>query len=298
LMPAGTKLAVAVVILAAASLFALQLMRPAPAEPGRFADFGGDPVAGETVFWAAGCASCHKAEGAQGEAALVLSGGQRLATPFGTFVVPNISTHPQAGIGSWSLDTFARAVTRGVSPEGKHYYPAFPYTSYALMTDGDVADLFAYMTTLPASDITHPDHELSFPYNLRPTLGLWKRLNGDPRFVGPAPSPELERGRYIVEALAHCAECHTPRDAIGRMDRGAWMAGAPNPTGQGRIPNITPGVLRWSVGDIAYYLETGFTPEFDSAGGHMAAVITNMQKLSPEDRQAIAAYLLLLPTVP
>ncbi|WP_425091379.1 c-type cytochrome [Tropicimonas sp. S265A] len=297
-MPAGNKLAVAAVIVGAASLFALQLMRPAPAIPGRFNDIGGDPVPGEAVFWAAGCASCHKAPDAKGDDALVLSGGQRLVTEFGTFVVPNISSHPTAGIGNWTLDTFARAMTQGVSPEGNHYYPAFPYTAYALMTDTDVANLFAYMTTLPASDAVHPDHDLSLPYNIRAGLGLWKRLNGDPGFVGPTGTDTLERGRYLVEALAHCAECHTPRDSFGRLEKSAWMAGAPNPSGQGRIPNITPGTLRWSAGDIAYYLETGFTPDFDSAGGHMASVITNMQQLTAEDREAIAAYMLLLPSIP
>ncbi|MEM9395064.1 MAG: cytochrome c [Pseudomonadota bacterium] len=289
---------VAVIMLAAAALFAWQLMRPAPMELGRFDDIGGDPVAGEAVFWAAGCVSCHKAPGAEGEDQLVLSGGQRLETAFGTFVVPNISTDPDAGIGRWNVGTFAHAVTQGVSPNGRHYYPAFPYASYALMTDTDVADLFAYMTTLPASTAVQDDHDLKFPYTFRPGLGLWKRLNGDPRFKGPSGTPELERGRYLVEALSHCAECHTARDLIGRIDKDAWMAGAPNPTGTGRIPNITPGTLRWSRGDISYYLETGFTPDFDSAGGHMANVITNMQKLTPEDRNAIAAYLLQLPSQP
>lgn len=296
-MRAGNRVVAAALVIAAAIIFTWQLMRPAPVELGRFADLGGDPIVGEQVFWAAGCASCHKAEGAQGDDALILSGGQRLETPFGTFVVPNISTDPEAGIGGWNIDTFARAVTRGVSPQGRHYYPAFPYTAYALMTDQDVADLYAYMTTLPASAARHGDHELGFPYSIRAGLGLWKRLNGDPRYVGPGGTDELERGRYLVEALAHCAECHSPRDRFGRIDRKAWMGGAPNPTGRGTIPNITPGVLRWSAGDIAYYLETGFTPEFDSAGGHMAAVITNMQKLTPEDRAAIATYLLQIETV-
>ncbi|MDJ0860497.1 MAG: cytochrome c [Dinoroseobacter sp.] len=297
-MHAGNKLVVAVIFFAAAALFTWQLMRPAPQEPGRFNDIGGDPVAGEAVFWAAGCASCHKAPGAEGEDALVLTGGQRLETPFGTFVVPNISTDPDAGIGRWNLEMFADAVTLGVSPRGEHYYPAFPYTSYALMTDTDVADLFAYMTTLPASKAENGAHELKFPYTFRPGLGLWKRVNGDPRFQGPKGTPEVERGRYLAEALAHCAECHTPRDFMGRLEKDEWMAGAPNPTGTGRIPNITPGTLRWTQGDIAYYLETGFTPDFDSAGGHMASVVTNMQKLTAEDREAIAAYLMQLPSLP
>jgi mono/diheme cytochrome c family protein len=112
-------------------------------------------------------------------------------------------------------------------------------------------------------------------------------------YVGPAdPS---ERGRYLVEAAGHCAECHTPRTALGGLDTDRWMAGAPNPSGKGRIPGLTPAQLKWGLEDIAYYLETGFTPDFDSAGGEMAQVVRNMARLTPEDRLAIAAYIKALP---
>lgn len=112
-----------------------------------------------------------------------------------------------------------------------------------------------------------------------------------------APTPELERGRYLVEALGHCAECHTPRNAFGGLDKANWMGGAPNPSGEGRIPNITPAALRWNAAEIAEYLKSGFTPEFDSAGGSMAAVIRNTSQLTDSDRAAIAAYLAALPSV-
>jgi mono/diheme cytochrome c family protein len=108
---------------------------------------------------------------------------------------------------------------------------------------------------------------------------------------------ELERGRYIVEALAHCAECHTPRNAMGGLDRARWMAGAPNPSGDGRIPGITPAQLDWSAQDIAYYLETGFDPDFDSAGGTMGSVVRNFANLTAEDRAAVAAYVKALPPI-
>ena len=125
----------------------------------------------------------------------------------------------------------------------------------------------------------------------RLSLGGWKLLFGGTDWVQPAETEQLERGRYLVEALAHCGECHTPRNALGALDTSQWMAGAPNPSGEGRIPGLRAGQLSWSETDIAYYLETGFTPDFDSAGGQMAKVIAGLQRLSPEDRDAIAAYL-------
>jgi mono/diheme cytochrome c family protein len=112
-----------------------------------------------------------------------------------------------------------------------------------------------------------------------------------------APTPELERGRYIVEALAHCGECHTPRNLLGGLKTSKWLSGAPDPSGKGRIPNITPAALTWSEDEIVDYLTTGFTPEFDSVGGHMAHVVDNMARLPESDRRAVAAYLKAIPPV-
>lgn len=262
---------------------------------GEFADdTGGDPARGQVVFTAAGCASCHHAPGSEDK--LVLAGGQRFASDFGTFIAPNISQDPQQGIGAWSLHDFANALLRGVSPEGRHYYPAFPYTSYIRMQPQDVADLWSYIRTLPASDAPSQPHEVGFPFNLRRGLGLWKQLYLDPSWMmGNPGTEELQRGRYLVEALAHCGECHTPRDELGGLQRDAWLTGAPAPDGKGRIPALTPGELSWSAEDVAYYLETGFTPDYDSAGGHMVAVIDNFAQLPPEDRAAVAAYVKALP---
>lgn len=277
----------------AAGLF---VTRPRTVEAERFASLDGDAVQGEAVFWAAGCASCHKAEGS--EDSLALPGGRRFVTQFGTFVAPNISPDPVHGIGAWSLVEFASAVKNGTAPDGSHYYPSFPYATYTRMTDPDVANLWAFMRTLPPQDRANEAHDLGFPFNIRLTLGGWKMLFlNDDWVLAEATTPELERGRYLVEALGHCAECHTPRNALGGMDTARWMAGAPNPSGKGNIPGIAPGKLDWTVEDIAYYLETGFTPDFDSAGGEMTEVITNMAKLSPEDRRAIAAYVKAVPTV-
>lgn len=261
----------------------------------------GDAERGELVFWAGGCASCHAADDAEGDDKLKLGGGHVLASDFGDFVVPNISTDPETGIGSWSREDFANAMLRGVSPDGAHYYPSFPWTSYSRMKSEDVADLWAFMQTLPAVDNDPGPHRMGFPFNIRRGVGMWKLL-----YAGNAPIASLDesdeklvRGQYLVEALGHCGECHTPRDFAGGLNKSAWLGGAPNPDGEGRIPNITPGgtIADWSEADIAYYLESGFTPEFDSVGGSMVDVQENMARLPAEDRDAIAAYLKAIPAV-
>ena len=255
----------------------------------------GDAKTGEQVFWAGGCASCHSAPKATGDAKLVLAGGHEFPTPFGTFRAPNLSPDPEQGIGSWSKADFANAMKRGISPKGEHYYPAFPFTTYARMTDKDVADLWAFMQTLPKSSNVVATHDVGFPFNIRRGLGMWKLLYLNDRPVLPVnDDPVLARGQYLVEALAHCGECHTPRNPIGGMDTSRWLAGAVSPDGKERIPNITPhkdGIGSWSEKDIAYSLETGFTPDFDSFGSNMADVVENMTKLPKSDLEAITTYL-------
>ena len=253
-----------------------------------------DPANGAIVFAAAGCASCHTAPESDDKS--VLSGAHPIESAFGTFYAPNISSGPQ-GIGGWTLPEFARALRAGVSPDGRHYYPAFPYTSYIRMTDTDVADLFAYMITLPADPTPSVAHKVSFPFNIRRGIGLWKQLYlTEAPVMKDAPTSEIARGRYLVEALGHCAECHTERNAIGGLDRAAWLAGAPNPSGKGRIPDITPASLDWSAADLVEYFTTGFTPDYDSVGGEMVAVVGNLALLPQSDRAAIASYLKGLPS--
>lgn len=272
------------------------LTAPKPMPDSAFSGLTGDTAHGEQVFTAAGCASCHMAPGAEGEAQRVLGGGQRFASPFGTFLAPNISPDPTHGIGGWTLAQFGNAVMRGVSPEGEHYYPAFPYSAFNKMTMQDLADLKAFMDTLPPDATPSLPHEVGFPFNIRRSLGGWKLLFLRDDWVIDGTLSETEtRGRYIAEALAHCGECHTPRNLLGGLERGRWLAGAPNPSGQGTIPNITPAKLGWSEGEIVEYLTSGFTPEFDSVGGHMAHVVENMSRLPESDRQAVAAYLKKVP---
>ncbi len=264
----------------------------------------GDAAAGERMFHAGGCASCHAVPKSEGDKRFELPGGLELKTPFGTFVAPNISQHPDDGIGNWTLADFANAMLKGVSPDGRHYYPAFPYTSYARMNATDIADLYAFLKTTPEIAGRAPDHQLGFPFNIRRGLGLWKRVNLSPDPVLPAAdetSEQLKLGRYLAEGPGHCGECHSPRDFGGAINKDMWLAGAVSAEGDGVVPNITPGeggIGDWSEADIAYYLETGFTPDFDSVGGVMVEVQRNMAALSGEDRAAIAAYLKSVPPRP
>lgn len=264
----------------------------------------GDAKRGERIFWAGGCTSCHARPKADGPARLELAGGLELKTPFGTFVPPNISSDPTDGIGNWSKEGFANAMMRGVSPDGSHYYPAFPYASYIRMKPADIGDLYAFMKTLPAVQGKAPANSLSFPFNIRRGIGLWKLLYLDPAPVATfaaAPDEKVTLGQYLVEGPGHCGECHTPRDLAGGLKKDQWLAGAVAAEGDGNVPNITSGeggLGSWSAGDIASFLETGFTPDFDSVGGSMVAVQKNMAMLPAADREAIAAYLKAVPPHP
>jgi mono/diheme cytochrome c family protein len=258
---------------------------------------------GAYIFIAAGCSSCHAAPGARGEDKLVLSGGLVLSTPFGDFRVPNISPDPEHGIGAWTLAEFVGSMKHGVGRNGEHLYPAFPYASYQRMRAEDIIDLKAYLDTLPPSNATTPPHELPFPFNIRRGVGLWKLLYVDGKTFEPDPqaSEELSRGAYLVAALAHCGECHSPRNAIGGIVEARAYGGGPAPEGEGRIPNITPhpqsGIGDWSKEEIVEALTTGLKPDFDTFGGRMVAVQENLAQLTPEDREAIAEFLLSLPPI-
>ena len=255
---------------------------------------------GERLFYAGGCASCHAAPGAKGADKLLLTGGLELETDFGTFVVPNISSDPNAGMGGWSDLEFVNAMKQGVAPDGSHYYPAFPYGSYQFMPIADLLDLKAFMDTLPASPAVHRDHNMVFPFNIRRLLGGWKFLywTGETFQPDQNASEQVNLGAYLVIGPTHCGECHTPRDLFGGMKRGEWLAGAPEAEGRGFVPNITPhetGIADWTESDIVFALETGFDPDYDTFGGSMVSVQENMAQLPATDREAIAAYLTSIP---
>ncbi len=264
-------------------------------DPAELAGLTGDAGRGEQVFNIGGCASCHSAPGANGADLLLLSGGRSFASPFGTFIAPNISPDPDTGIGRWQALDLVNAMKFGTSPGGRHYFPAFPYTSYARVNTADIVDLWAYLSELPAVSRANEPHDLPFPFNIRRSLGGWKLLflSSEPATAGLDLSDQAKRGRYLVEGLGHCGECHSPRGLLGNIDYSRWLRGGPNPAGKGRIPDLVG--LDWSEADIAAYLKTGFTPEFDTAGDAMAEVVENTARLNDQDRAAIAAYLKSLP---
>jgi mono/diheme cytochrome c family protein len=253
---------------------------------------------GQTTFNAGGCSSCHAIP--QQPDRLRLGGGLAIPTPFGTFYAPNISPDPKDGIGGWSEADFVTALLKGTSPQRTHYFPAFPYASYQHAKVGDVRDLFAYLKTLPPVSGKVRDHDVSFPFNIRRDLGGWKFLflDGKPFAADPARSDQWNRGAYLVTSLGHCAECHSPRNLLGGIVAAQRFAGGPNPEGKGWVPNITQqGLSDWSEKAIAYFLQTGDTPDGDSAGGAMTRVIRNISQLSEADRMAMAVYLKSLPAV-
>lgn len=253
---------------------------------------------GRVLFYAGGCTSCHAVPNDPNK--LKLGGGYALKSPFGTFHVPNISSHKQDGIGSWSVDDFVRAMREGTSPDGRHYYPAFPYASYQRMSREDLADLFLFIKTLPAVEGRAPDHELPFPFNIRRGVGLWKLAFLDGQVFTPDPTKPASwnRGAYLVNGPGHCAECHSERDFAGAIIEERRFAGGPDPEGRGTVPNITPhptGIGGWTADELTTLLKTGETPLFDTVGGPMGAVVANTAQLPDTDRQAMAEYLLSLP---
>ncbi|WP_102107171.1 c-type cytochrome [Oceaniglobus roseus] len=276
------------------------LTRPEPLAADALDGLTGDAAAGERVFLAAGCASCHVAPDAEkSDGPPVLAGGEAFTTDFGTFYAPNISPDLEHGVGSWSDLELASAIQRGVGPGGEHLYPVFPYDSYIRAQTGDIVNLIAYLRTLPASETPSRPHDVSFPFNIRRLMGGWKLLYLDRDWVVTGDlTEEQQRGRYLVEALGHCGACHTPRNLLGGPKAGAWLAGGPDPNGKGKIPNITPGGLDWSEDEIVEYLTSGFTPEYDTVGGAMVAVVDKISKLPGSDRAAIAAYLKAVPPHP
>jgi mono/diheme cytochrome c family protein len=256
-----------------------------------------DAERGAYLIHAGGCIACHTDIKAKTPH---LAGGPALATPFGTFYAPNITPHPEAGIGGWSTADFIRAMTQGISPEGAHYYPAFPYTSYTRMTTQDLVDLKAHLDTVEPVAETSRRHGLTYPFSERRAVAYWKALNFEPGAFTPdsTRSETWNRGAYLVTGPGHCGECHTPRDRFGGLTGRHLAGGVGGHDGTEKVPSIraTPdGIGDWSKGDIVMALKTGFTPDFDVLGGSMGAVISEgTSKLTDEDLAAMAEYLLSL----
>lgn len=263
----------------------------APAEDGAVAR-------GAHVFAAADCGPCHT-DAKHGGAPL--AGGPPLATAFGTFYAPNITPDKADGIGAWSEADFRRALREGRGRRGEYLYPVFPYPSFTRMSDGDVADLYAYLMAQPAVPAPSKPQQAKFPFGFRPLLAAWRALffREGPLEPVPGQNDEWNRGGYLVNAVAHCGECHSPRNWLGAVEEGRALAGNPSgPDGQ-KAPNITPdaetGIGKWTIEDITTLLKTGQTPEFDFVGSGMADVVRGTATLTDADRHAIAVYLKSLP---
>ena len=245
---------------------------------------------GEYVFDLGGCASCHTKDQS-------LAGGVELVTPFGTFYGPNISPDFQYGIGGWTDNEFIKAMREGVSPEGEHYYPAFPYTSYINMSKQDLIDLKAYLDAQDPVSESSLSHAVSFPFNQRGLLGLWKSINTtEPWAPDPNQDANWNRGSYLANGPGHCTQCHTPRNLIGGLKSSTGMVGnEQGPEGENVPPLLDVNKIafgNWSEEDIAFALEIGMTPEGDFLGGSMSHVLENTTgKMTAEDIQAISEYL-------
>lgn len=256
---------------------------------------------GEYLTIAGGCVTCHTEEGGT-----PFVGGRPFETPFGTIYSTNITSDPQTGIGQWSLEEFTKAMREGEAPGGKHLYPVFPYASYALVNDDDMAAIYAYFQTIEPVSFTPPENSLRFPYNQRWALGFWKMLFLDGEQFEPdtEQSAEWNRGAYLVEGLGHCSECHTPRNFLGAKNNGLAMTGG---TYMDRVegkwsvwsaPNMTSadsGLAMWSVEDIADYLKLGISDRAGIYGPMNDVVVNSTRHLSREDVRAMAVYLKSLP---
>ncbi len=271
---------------------------PATVSAGALGPHTPDLANGKTMFLAGDCSACH-ATPMQADATR-LGGGLGLVSKFGTFYVPNISSDAKDGVGGWTEAQFVTAVTKGTSPEGEHFYPIFPYASFQRMKPDDVRDLFAYIKTLPpvAGKVRDPD--VPFPLNIRRGVGLWKLLYLDGKTFKPDPSKSAQwnRGAYLVNGPEHCAECHSPRNALGAIAPDNRFSGNPIGYAKGGFPNLTN--LKWSQDDMVKLLETGMAAKGDPVGrvgGPMVEVVRSTSQLTPEDRAAMAAYLVSLPPI-
>lgn len=249
---------------------------------------------GEYLVHAAGCITCHTEDR---DDAIPFAGGRALESPYGTFYSPNITPDRQTGIGAWTDEDFLDALWNGVSPDGDHYYPAFPFPAYTGMSRADVLAIKAYLFSLKPVQKTNLEHELSLMMS-RFAARLWQMLYFEPgRFEAvPGRSDEWNRGAYLVRHLGHCGQCHTPRGRFGALKRDQALTGNPDGPGGDSVPNITAdpenGIGKWSVGDIEYFLDLGMLPDGDFAGSAMAEVIDDSTShLTKVDRLAIAAYL-------
>jgi mono/diheme cytochrome c family protein len=257
---------------------------------------------GAYLVAAANCVGCHTDKKHGGGS---FAGGGEVPTPFGIYYSRNITPDPEYGIGAWSDQDFLRALRQGISPSGAHYFPAFPFPSFTGMTDHDILDIRAYLSTQKPVAVANKPHAVPFPFDVRSTMVVWRLLyfTEGPLAPDQSRSPEWNRGRYLVSAVSHCAECHTPRNFLGALDKARSFFGAPLPgEGAKHAPNITPddanGIGKWGLDDITTLLKLGETPDGDFVAAPMSEVVEGTSKLTDSDRAAIAVYLKSVPALP
>ena len=278
-------------LLVAAGLVAAWHWRPAlaPIQPPPADAFSTQLVEqGRILAGIGNCASCHTAKGGADYA-----GGRAMDTPFGTIYASNLTPDTQTGIGRWSLAVFQRAMREGVRRDGDHLYPVFPYTHFTLVNEADLTALYAYFMTRPPVYAAPQANTLPFPLNLRALQAGWKLLYFKPAAfqTNPAQGLDWNRGRYLAEGLAHCASCHTPRNALGAEIAGSAYLGRPMAhwyalalTGANTAP------LPWTADELYAFLRTGATSLHGVAAGPMAQVVQGLKAAPDSDVRALAVY--------
>jgi nicotinate dehydrogenase subunit B len=236
------------------------------------------------------CFTCHTVEGGA-----ALAGGRAIETPFGHVFATNITPDTETGIGTWSYPAFERAMREGLHRDGRHLYPAFPYTSFAKTTDADLQALYAFLMAQPAVRQDVPKTELAFPFGLRPLMAAWNTMfhRADAFTADPARSMQWNRGAYLVEGLGHCSACHTPRNALGAEETGGahLSGGVSDGWAAPALTALSNAPIAWNESAFYDYLRTGFSPLHGAAAGPMAPVIAELKHLPDEDIRAMAHYL-------
>lgn len=269
------------------------MLRPVTG-PERDLTLTADAQRGAYLIRLGGCVSCHTDTANEGA---LLAGGPGLSTAFGTFYAPNITPHAEAGIGTWTLAQFAKAMSDGEGPSG-HLYPVFPYENYTQMTDQDVVDLYAALKEVPPDAASAPEHQVLFPFSIRLALAGWKNIFFRPSRFEPDPdrSELWNRGAYLANGPAHCVACHSPRNLLGAIEAGQELTGNASGGPGGRTPPLTRDALQaegYDADTLVEALQTGFTPNFDVLGGAMGEVVRDgTSHWTDEDLRAVAAYLL------
>ncbi|QPM90330.1 molybdopterin cofactor-binding domain-containing protein [Pseudooceanicola algae] len=240
---------------------------------------------GEQLFALGNCAACHTAPGG-----IANAGGRMMQTPFGTLASTNLTPDAETGLGNWSYAAFARAMRQGISRDGRHLYPAFPYTSFARMTDPDLQALYAYLQTLEPVRAETAAAQMRVP---RTVLPLWNMLNLDatPLVPEPAQDAEWNRGRYLVETVGHCSACHTPRTALGAESKAALSGAEVDGWFAPPLAGMAAGARGWDAASLRSYLSTGVAPGLSAASGPMAEVVAGLATLPESDIAAMATYL-------